>query len=78
MWNVLECGGSGREKMGKREKKKREGYVCGGEKKRGKKRKQGKKKTKEKGTCMEEKRRGKKKENEIWMKKKNSKKIREK
>ena len=32
----LECfGGSGREKRGKREKeKKREGYVCGGEKKR--------------------------------------------
>ena len=40
MWNVLECGGSGREKMGKREKKKREGYVCGGEKKRGKKKKE--------------------------------------
>ena len=33
MWNVLECGGSSRGKRGKK-KKKREGYVCGGEKKR--------------------------------------------
>ena len=41
MWNVLECGGSGREKRGKKEtnnNKKREGHVCGGEKKWGKKR----------------------------------------
>ena len=42
MWNVLECGGSGREKRGKKEKRKEQGYVCGGEKKRGKK--EGKKK----------------------------------
>ena len=39
MWNVLECGGSGRGKRGKK-KKKREGYVCEGEKKREKKKKE--------------------------------------
>ena len=40
-WNVLEFGGSDREKKrGKKRKKKKEmRYMCGGEKKRGKKRK---------------------------------------
>ena len=51
----LECsGGSGREIRERRTKKKREGYVCGGEKKKKRKKKR------EEYVCGGEKKRGKK------------------
>ena len=59
LWNILEFGGSGREKKRKEGKKEKSKGTCVEEKKRGKKKEKRKKKEM---PCVEDKKRGKKKE----------------